>query len=168
MIATSPSSALHQQPLMDLLDGLNTSLKYRALSNPGLAVGTTTSQVKITNTTVFLNNGVFKSKATADTAFTATTHNILNSVSTVQEAIFLVCLDASGAVTLNMGAIATGSGAALIPAVPTSLTPVGYVRIAVAAGATPFTAASDLLSAGHLTVTYVSLGWLSPRFDAAQ
>lgn len=168
MLATSPSAALHQQSLMDQFDAIQTAMKYRALSNPGIAVGTTTSQVKITNTTVFLNNGVFKSKSTADTAFTATTHDIAANASLVQEAVYLVCLDASGTVTLNMGAIASGAAAALLPAVPAAKTPIGYVRVAVAAGSTPFTAGTDLLGAGHLTTTYVSLGWLSPRFDAAQ
>lgn len=153
---------------MDQFDALHTAAKYRAMTSPGLAIGTTTTQVKITNTTTFLHNGIFKSKTTADTAFTATTHNIAADATLVQEAVFLVCLDASGTVTLTMGAIASGAAAALIPAIPTAKTPIGYVRIAVAAGATSFAATSDALSAGHLTTTYVNLGWLSPRFDAAQ
>ncbi|KKL93229.1 hypothetical protein LCGC14_1876820, partial [marine sediment metagenome] len=47
-------------------------------------------------------------------------------------------------------------------------TPIGYLRLAVAAGATDFDATSDDLSDGHLTDTFYSIGFLSPRFDAAQ
>lgn len=169
MLALNPVKALAHQDLMDMFDQLQTRMKYRALSAPGLVIGSTSGQkVKIANTVTYVHNGVFKSKTTAEVAFTATTHDITNDADTVQEAVYLLSLDASGTPTLTMGAIASGAGAALLPEIPSGKTPIGYVRIAVAAGATPFNASTDLLSASHLTVSYVDLGWLSERFDAAQ
>lgn len=144
-----PEYALNHQGLMDSFD-------YRCLSAPGLAIGTgSAAAVKIANTTTFLNAGIFKSKATAEVAFTATTHDIPANAASVQEAVYLVCLAADGTPSLTMGTIATGAGNAAIPARPANLTQIGYVRIAIAAGATPFDASTDLLSAGHITDTYV-------------
>jgi len=157
------------QAFMDMFDELNTNLKYRCLSDPGLCIGSASAaKVKIANTTKYLHNGVFKSKSSAEVAFTATTHDIPADADTIQEACYLVCLNAAGTPTLHMGEIASGSGNALLPEIPEGLTPIGYVRIAVAAGSTDFDAGSDELSAAHLTDTYVNLGFLSPRFDAAQ
>ena len=166
----SKQKALSHQQLMDAFDELNDNLKYRALVDPGIAIGSSdASKIKITNTVKFLHNGIFKSKSTAETAFTATTHDIEADADTIQEACYLVCLNASGTVTIHMGEIAEGSGNALLPEIPAGLTPIGYLRLAVAAGSTDFNASTDDLSeSGWLTDTYYSLGFLSPRFDAAQ
>jgi len=172
MEALSKLKGLAHQSLMDMVDELKTNLKYHALVDPGLAIGSAAPEkILITNTTTYLHNGVFKSKGTAETAFTATTHDIPCHATLVQEACYLVCLNATGTVTIHMGEIATGSGNALLPEIPAGLTPLGYLRLAVAAGTTPtddFTAATDSLAETWLTDTYVSLGFLSPRFDAAQ
>ncbi len=164
----SKTQALSHQRLMTMLDELNENLQHRALTDPGLAIGSDTAKVQIANTVKFLSGGVFKSKTTAEVAFTATTHDIEADADTIQEACYLVCLSVSGAVTLHMGAISSTDGGALLPAIPSDLTPIGYLRLQVAAGSTDFDASSDALSAGHLTDTYVNLGFLSPRFDAAQ
>ena len=160
---------LSTQPLMDLLDEFNTQIRNIALADPGLCIGSSAAaKVKIGNTVKFLSAGVFKSKSTAEVAFTATTHDIPADADTIQEACYLVTLAADGTPTLTMGAIASGSGDALLPERPATGTPIGYVRIAVAAGSTDFDASSDNLSDGHLTDTYVNLGFLGARFDAAQ
>jgi len=169
MDALSKQKALSHQQLMDVLDELKTNLKYMSFAPAGLCIGTgSTAKVKIGTTVVYLHNGVFKSKTTAEVDFTATTHDIPANAASVQEACYLVCLNAAGTITLHMGAIATGSGNALLPEIPSAVTPIGYLRLAVAAGAVDFDASSDALSAAHLTDTYVDLGFLSPRFDAAQ
>jgi hypothetical protein len=156
------------QSLADHLDSVNTALKFQCLSNPGVAIGSpSAAMVKIANTTVFTSNGEFKSKTTAEVPFTATTHDIPASASAVQEACYLLCLAADGTPSLVMGAIASGSGAAKWPDRPSNLTPIGGVRVAVAAGATSFDASTDNLSAGHITDTYYSFGYFAPRFDAA-
>lgn len=128
------------------------------LASPGLVIGSSSAaKVKIANTVNYLVNGVFCTKTTAEVAFTATSHDIAANASYVQEAVYLLSLQAGGTATLTMGAIATGAGNAVIPATPANEAAIGYVRIAVAAGATPFDASTDLLSAGHLTVTYTNI-----------
>ena len=170
MNALSKQKALSHQQLMDVIDEAKTCSQYRALVDPGVCIGSgDASKIKFANTTTFLNGGIFKSKSSAETAFTATTHDIEADADSIQEACYLVCLDADGAVTIHMGEIATGSGEALLPEIPADLTPIGYLRLAVAAGSTDFNASTDDLSESTWpTDTYYSIGFLSPRFDAAQ
>lgn len=147
------------QQLMDLLDTL--VRPTASFSNVGLTIGTTsTAKVKIGVASSCTFGGVFGTALAANTevAFTATTHDIPASASAVQEACYLLSVDSAGAATLTMGAIASGSGSALVPDCPAGNCPIGYLRLAVAAGATSFDATSDALSAGHLTDTYYSIG----------
>jgi hypothetical protein len=167
MLKENAGNALNDQLLMNRFDEFHTALTYQALSSAGLAIGTgSAAAVKIGNTVTYLNGGVFKSKTTAEVAFTATTHDIAPHATLVQEAVYLVCLAADGTPTLVMGAIASGSGAAIVPEATAGTTPIGYCRVAVAAGATLFDASTDLLSAAHITDTYVNLGFYCSRFDA--
>ena len=152
--------------LVDLANSLKAALSYMALSSAGLAIGTTTSQVKIANTVVYLNNGVVKTKTTADIAFTATSHDIAANASAVREAVYLLSLSANGTATITKGVEATGAGNALIPNTPAGNTPIGHVRIAVAAGATPFDATTNALNAGHLTVTYTNVAFDASKLGA--
>ena len=143
--------------IITLVNEMKTADKYRAFTSPGLAIGTTgNTAVKIANTVVYLNNGVFCSKTPAEVAFTATTHDIAPNALTVREACYLITLAANGTPTITKGTTATGAGNATVPATPSGGTPIGYVRIAVAAGALPFDATTDALNAAHLTVTYVN------------
>jgi hypothetical protein len=163
------SKALNNQQVMDLYDGLLHRVKNMALSTGGLAIGSSSkAKVKIASTVNYLSDGVFKTKTTAEVAFTATTHDIAANAASVQEACYLLTLAANGDPTLTMGAIATGSGNALLPEIPATGTPIGYVRIAIAAGSTKFDASTDELDAAHITDTYVDLGFVAPKFGAAQ
>ncbi len=165
----SPSKAASNQQIMDMFDSMNTAVANQCLSAPGVVIGTgSAAKVKITNTVVFTSGGIFKSKTTAEVAFTATTHDIAADADHVKEAMYMLMLAADGTPSLVMGAIATGSGAAVLPERPATGTPIGAVRVAVAAGATPFDASTDLLSAGHITDTYYDFGFVAPRFDAIQ
>lgn len=168
MDALKPSKAGSLQERMDHFDSINTSLRNKCLTSAGLAIGTVANtSVKIVNTVTYLSDGEFRSKAPAEKAFTANTHDIPANASSVQEAMYLMTLASDGTPTLTMGTIATGSGNAKLPERPATGTPIGAVRVAVAAGATPFDATTDALSAGHLTVTYYNYGYLAPRFDSA-
>ena len=168
MLAVNSAKMDNHQEMMTFMDLIDTALKNQCLSNPGIAIGSgSAAKVLIGNTTVFTSDGIFKSKTTAEVAFTATTHDIAPNASSVQEAMYLVMLAADGTPSLVMGTIATGSGAAKLPERPATGTPIGAVRVAVAAGATLFDASTDLLSAAHITDTYYSYGYLAPRFDAA-
>jgi hypothetical protein len=126
----------------------------------GVAIGSgADEEVLIANTVTYSINGVRKSKTTAEVAFTATTHDIAADGATVQEAVYLLSLNAAGTPKLTMGVIATGAGNAAIPACPVDEVAIGYVRIAVDAGATDFDATTDALSDAHLTDTYVDLAF---------
>jgi hypothetical protein len=152
--------------LIALANSLRGAVKDLCLSPPGLSIGTlSTSAVKIANTVTYLSGGVFKSKSPAEVAFTPVVHNIPANASAVQEAVYVVTLDGSGTPTLTMGMIATGAGLAPIPTPPADQTVIGYVRIAVAAGATSFTAGTTALNNAALTVTYTDAAFL-PVADA--
>lgn len=128
------------------------------LSKAGLAIGSgSKAKVLIANTTAFQYLGVLYSKTTAEVAFTATTHDIAPHATLVQEAVYLYSLQTDGDVTVTMGTIASGSGTAQIPKTPSGEVAIGYLRLAVAAGATLFDATTDELDEAHLTDTYVDL-----------
>lgn len=130
----------------------------RAMSSAGLTLGSSSKKtIKIANTVIYTIAGAFYSKATAETAFTATTHDIAADSETVQEAVYLVSLNASGTVTITKGTTATGAGNAVVPDTPADNVAIGYARIAVAAGSTSFDATTDDLDAVHITDTYVNL-----------
>ena len=149
--------------LGDKLTAFKNQLLYMCLTSAGLAIGSSSKKaVKIANTVIFLNAGVFKSKTTAEVAFTATTHDIAAAAATVQEACYLVQLASDGTPSIMKGITATGAGNAAVPATSAFNTPIGYARVAVAAGETPFDATSDDLDAAHLTVTYVNLAFNLP------
>jgi hypothetical protein len=161
--------ARYDANLEAMFDKINTWLSNRCTSAAGLAIGSSSkAKVKIVNTTTFLSGGIFKSKSTAEVVFTATTHDIAAHATLVQEAMYLLTLAADGTPTLTMGAIVSGAGNAVLPELPATGTPIGAVRIAIAAGATPFDASTDELDAAHITDTYYDYGWITPHFDAVQ
>lgn len=130
----------------------------RALASAGLAIGSSSkAKLKIANTVVYTIAGAFYSKTTAEVAFTATTMDIAANAASVQEAVYLLSLAADGTATITKGTTAAGAGNAAIPATPASNVAIGYARIAVAAGATPFDASTDELDAAHLTVAYTNV-----------
>ena len=135
-----------------------TAMRDRCLTSAGLTIGSSSKKaVKIANTVTYILDSVFKSKTTAEIAFTATTHDIAPNASSVQEAVYLLSLASDGTATITKGTTATGAGNAVVPQTPSGNVPIGYARIAVAAGATLFDATTDDLDAAHLTVTYVNL-----------
>lgn len=124
-----------------------------ALSIGAMAIGSDTAQVAIGQPFSFVINGTLAEVAAADVAFTATTHDIAANADTAQEAFYLYTTDDAGSVTVTKGTTAD-TGSAVPPAPPANEAVFGYVNIVVAAGATPFNATSDALTAAHLTVTF--------------
>ena len=169
MVTLELSKGQYDQALIDHFEFLRNRFLNRGCTNPGLVIGSTSKkEVKIANTFAFLKDGVWKSKSSAEVAFTATTHDIAASASNVREAVYLLTIAANGTVTITKGTESSGAGTAKIPELPSdSAVVMGYVRVAVAAGATKFDATSDDLDAAHLTVTYVS-GDLMPSFVTEQ
>lgn len=168
MQALSKQEGLYNQAFMDRMDELDTRMKYRALSAAGLVIGSSSkAKVKIANTVTYLHNGIFKSKTTAEVAFTATDHDIVADSDTIQERKYLLCLAADGTPSIVAGDQAD-NGESLLPEIPSGVTVIGYVLLQIAAGSTDFDATTDELDEAHITDTYVDLGWLNERFDAAQ
>lgn len=136
---------------------LRTLLRNQCLTSAGLAIGTVSkAKVKIVNTTIYFNAGAVKSKATAEVAFTATTHDVTANAGAARERWYLIALAADGTPSITAGTQgAVGSGT--FPATPAGETPIGLVRIEVAAGATDFDATTDELDEAHITDEYYNL-----------
>lgn len=153
------SEGLNQQSLLNFQQRVANMSFY----NPVLAIGSgSKKKVLITTgaTGLFSIEGVmYVTPASAEVAFTATTHDITPSATVVQERIYLVCLDAAGTGSLVAGDQAD-TGKAVAPDVDASLCVIGKVKIAIAAGATKFDASSDDLDASHITDTYTNLSML--------
>lgn len=151
------------KPTMEWFEGLGAGAALKEAGNvciaaAGLAIGSgDAAKILIANTVTYTVNGVFKSKTTAEVDFTATTHDITAVAGSVQEAVYLMSLQADGTPIITKGTTATGASNAVIPDTPANETAIGYLRLVVAAGSTDFNATSDDLSAGHLTDTYVDL-----------
>jgi hypothetical protein len=150
------------EPLKVLVEQMNllkAVLLNVVTTKAGLAIGDPTKTVvENANAIQYRIGGVAYTKA-ADTtfAFTATVDDIAASATTVQERVYLWCLNAAGDVSHVTSDQATGAGNAEVPATPEGVVAVGYTRIAVAAGATSFDATTDELDEAHLTDTYVDL-----------
>lgn len=174
MLQIDPKVAMSYQDLMNHFDNMNFNMRNRLSVNTpgGLAIGTSsTAAVKLVNSIKYCAAGAILSKTTAEVAFTATAMNIAANAALVQEALYVICVNAAGTLSIVMGAIAGGAGSALLPersTIPDGVCPIGTVRIAVAAGATSFVAGTTALSGGALTVTYTDGVWFAPLFANAQ
>ena len=123
------------------------------LNRANLAIGTVDPAEVAHGTFTKSVAGALAEVTGAEVAFTATTHDIAPDANTPQEAIYLLSVNAAGAVAITKGATAD-QGSAVPPAAPAAQAVMGYVRIVVAAGATPFDATTDDLDAAHLTTTF--------------
>lgn len=168
MKALESSKGINRREVMDLYNNLVVSLNNRALGSAGLAIGTSSKKaIRVGSTVAYTVDGVVKSKTAAEVAFTATTHDIAANADSVQERVYLVCIDASGTLSVVAGDVSSGANTAEIPERPSGVTVLGYLRLAVAAGSTSFDASSDDLDAAHLTDTYVNFaGVYVGRFDS--
>jgi hypothetical protein len=124
-------------------------------SAPGLAIGSSDKhKIKVVNDTYYRLGGSLKLLAAAtEVVFTATTDDITNSASLIKEAIYDVSVNSTGAVIITKGETATAP-LAVAPPTPAGNVKIGEVRLAVAAGATPFDATTDELDEAHITDTY--------------
>lgn len=173
MIQLSKDKVIFHQALADHFDKMTfrSGNSLSATSPPGLTQGTSSNvKLKVANTTKCLVNFVPISFTTAEVAFTTGgVHDIPANAATVQEQVYAVLVNASGALTIVAGGITAGAGTAPIPDWPsTNLCPIGYVRIAVAAGSSPFTAGTTQpATSGAITATYTD-GYPWPLFSTAQ
>lgn len=153
-----PEQAGSRQDFMDTFDLLHDMQTNRNLTNGALAIGSSSkAKILIANACTVMIDGVLKSVASAEVAFTAGTHDITADADTIQERIYVVY-----ATDTNTTAIIAGDqadvGEARIPDVPDGGVALGYLKLQVAAGSTDFDATTDELDEAHLTDTYVNLG----------
>ena len=144
---------LHNSNLKDLLDEIaNGATVGKLLSNPTLAIGTSSKAKIKTAAFDYVINGVFHTIASAETAFTATTHDIADG----SEAIYVLSINpTTEAMTLTMGtAVVSADADAVAPATPTGELKLGEVLIATSGAA--FDASTTLLDAATVTDTYSS------------
>ncbi len=140
------------------------AILYKCFTAAGLTIGSgDAKKVKITDTVIFHNDGLLKSKASAESTFSTTASTTLAISSWCK---YLVTLNASGTPKITEGNHTTvNAAAALLPAVPTGETPIGYLQVATD-GTGTFVPDTDDLSDGAVTDTYVDLAWPDSGVDA--
>ena len=148
-----PKHWLHWHNLHEILEDVNDVVVddggYRLLSNPTLAIGTSSKAKVKHGDIVYSKDGVIATVAGGEVAFTATTHDIADG----EGAVFLVYLDGS-TVKLSKGTATTGGTGAVCPATPAGKLKLGEVKI-VTSGAL-FDATTTLLDALTVTDTYTN------------
>jgi len=148
MGVTKISEATDYQKMRDLLAGL----LNRCNEACGLAIASTASKIKTAAAADFVIDGKIYTKAATDNI--TVTAGAEQAVSTFCK--YLVSIIADGTVTVTKGTDAATSALALLPALPASSAPLGYVEIETDASTT-FTAGTTNFSAAGITDTYVDL-----------
>jgi len=146
-------AALGDQTLMTALDNNSLAFMNDVIDTPGLAIGTTTSAVKIANTVHYKIMGKFYSKSTADIAFTATAANNLTAG---QEQVWALTLDNAGNGLLLPGGITTGAGTAPLPERPATAI-LAFTTAVVGSGTAqtvPVTNTNNLVANQSVTVGF--------------
>ena len=145
------------------IDLLTRSQLNKCFLAAGLVIGSgDAAKIKIANTVTFINQGLFKSKTTAETVFGATAATTVPVSSFTK---YLVTLNASGTPKVTEGNNAVSAVLALLPAVPANETPIGYCQVETD-GTGTFVPDTDDLSDAAVTDTYVDLPWPDSGVDA--
>jgi len=135
--------------LTDMIEIVANKDVPRLVSNPNLAIGTSSKKKIKHDTFSYILNGVITTIAGGEVAFTATTHDITDG----EGAVFLVYLDDS-TVKISKGTSKTGGTGAVCPATPAGKLKLGEVKI-VTSGAL-FDATTTDLDAATVTDTYTN------------
>lgn len=146
---------------IDLVRALKEAATNVAATSCGLAIGSSSKKAVATGTFHYWSDGSFKRKAAVETAFTATTHDITADAGAAQERFYLFSISSAGTITVTAGTQGA-VGAGTCPALPSGDTPIGLLRLEVAAGPTDFDATTDELDEGHITdeyTSFVGLAW---------
>jgi hypothetical protein len=140
----------------ELSDALRVLVGTRNFISGDIAIGGTTSKVKLATAVDYCINGVLYHKAITDNLFVLSGTTIPASTT----GRFLLCLDASGASVVVQGTATTNGN---LPedanGFPTAC-PVGEIKIVMGSGG-GFTPGSTALTGGNVTsVTYTNLSCL--------
>ena len=151
----------HNGVFKKIKDGFGTYLKRLvhqinnyALDAGTLAIGTSSAaEIKITNAMDIVCAGVKGTQVSAqEVAFTATTHDMADGF----KCVYILTANSAGTVTITKGTEILTANYSLqesLPEIPADQALLGYVEIATSGAI--FNATTDLLSAGHITDTYV-------------
>jgi hypothetical protein len=144
---------MHNSNLKALLNEIaNGSTNGKLLNNPKVVIGTSSKAKVKTSAFDYVKDGVFHSVAGAETAFTATTHDLED----LSEAVYVIsCKLADDSIVITMGKpVLSENGSAVAPATPAGHLKLGEVKI-VTDGA-GFVAGTTELDAETLTATFTS------------
>ena len=144
--------------LNDIIGQMNNQGGTAIVGSPALAIGSSSKAKLLNGTFTVVRDGVVSTIAGAETAFTATTHDIADG----KEAIFLVYLNSSNAITLLKGDDADADEA-VCPDVPDGGLKIGELKISVTGAI--FNASTDDLDAAHVTDTYTNKTEVLIDFD---
>ncbi len=122
------------------------------ISLPGLVIGTSSAAAVKQTGFNFRALGFEETKAGDETAFTATTHDILDPDALARGAIFVLSIAQGGTITITKGADAL-AGLEVAPATPSNECKLGEVLVQHN-GSAIFNASSDDLDAAHLTAVF--------------
>lgn len=143
--------------LQTRIDLIATMIRNSTVDAAGLARGSGDShKIKIANTVHYTVDNVIYAKTTAETVFGADAASVLADGKYCK---YLLTLPAGGTPHVIQGNAAASAALALLPAVPASESPIGYLQVhTVGASFTPDT--TDL-AAGTVTDTYVDFAWVN-------
>lgn len=138
-----------KQIINDIINQANNQGGLPIMGSPALAIGSSSKAKILNGAFTVVRDGVVSTIASAETAFTATIHDIAIG----KEAIFLVYLNSSNVITLLKGDDAD-EDEAVCPATPSGGLKIGEVKLLTSD--TVFNASTDDLDAAHITDTYTN------------
>lgn len=148
-----PKHWLHWHNLHEILEDINDVVVddggYRLLSNPTLAIGTSSKAKVKHNAFDVMVDGVISNIATGEVAFTATTDDLVDGTG----AVYLVYLDGT-TVKILKGTATSGGTGAVCPATPAGKLKLGEVKLVTDGAA--FDATTTDLDALTVTDTYTN------------
>ena len=142
-LSISKTESTSNANLRGMLTKLQKAILTSLFNSGGLADGSgVNTKVKLANTIYYKINDVIYQKTTAETAFTATTHDCEQDAF----AVYAVTINAAGTITITKGTETTTAALALagFPAIPVDQVLIGFIMGNPTSGA--FTAGTSLAS----------------------
>ena len=163
-------TGMNQQGLFNTISSIKGILENQCLDSAGLVIGgTSVEKVAVGATFEYTIDGTFCSKAPAEVAFTATTHDVTSPAGATKEAYYVLSINAAGTITITKGATAleTYGDFPNFADLPENIAVLGYVKVIVNAGQT-FDATTTSLANGTVfkSVTYVNTSFLKKYIGA--
>lgn len=139
-----------KEVINDIIAQVNNQGGIAIVGSPALAIGSSSKAKVLNGAFTVVRDGAISTIASAETAFTATTHDLADGAG----AVYLVYLDSTNTIKILKGTATTGGTGAVCPTTPAGGLKIGEVKI-VTSGAI-FDASTTELDAVTLTVTYTN------------